>query len=264
MDYMFSPHQTSQLPPILPVYVWQAPPRFLALPADEVHVWRIRLDAAPDCIKHYYDFLSSDEKGRAARYHFQKDREQYIVARGVLRTILSRYLDMAPDEIRFSYSSNGKPALKNSQGADLINFNMSHSHTLALVGVTRDRKIGIDVERIQNDFSCQEIAGRMFSPQESKTLAELPDDMRHEAFFNCWTRKEAYIKARGLGLSYPLHQFEVSLIPGEPARLIRSTEDSLFDTTPWALQELEPGPGYVGALAVEGKDWQLACWQWPE
>ena len=145
-----------------------------------------------------------------------------------------------------------------------MNFNVSHSNNLAIVGVTRGRHLGIDLEYIQRDFACEEIARRVFSPHEIATLNDLPGDLKHEAFFNCWTRKEAYIKARGMGLSYPLNQFEVSLIPGEPARLISVDGDDLFEASRWSLQELELGPRYAGALAVEGHNWQLECWQWPE
>jgi 4'-phosphopantetheinyl transferase len=173
-------------------------------------------------------------------------------------------LDIAPDEIHFSYSSYGKPTLTNSLGVEIINFNVSHSRKLALVAVTRGRQVGIDIEYIQRDFACEDIARRVFSPQEIATLNDLPCDLKHEAFFNCWTRKEAYIKARGLGLSYPLNQFEVSLIPGDPAQLMGVEGDDLFEASRWTLQELEPGSRYAGALAVEGHDWQLECWEWPD
>jgi 4'-phosphopantetheinyl transferase len=166
--------------------------------------------------------------------------------------------------LRFSYSYYGKPALTTGLGHDTLNFNMSHSNEMAIYGVVRNRQIGVDIERIQTDFACEEIAARIFSPQENATLRSLPPRMKHEAFFNCWTRKEAFIKAKGLGLAYPLNQFEVSLIPGEPARLI-SIEEDLFEATRWSLLELEPDPDYAAALAVEGEDdWQLKCWQWTE
>jgi 4'-phosphopantetheinyl transferase len=261
---MLSTSQPNQLPFMPPTNLWRPAPQFLSLPDDEVHVWRINLDVAPEQVQACHDILSSDEQATAARFYFQKDRDQYIVARGVLRTILSRYLDVAPDQIQFSYGSHGKPTLTNSLGVEIVNFNVSHSHKLALVGVTRGRQLGIDLEYIQKDFACEEIARRVFSPQEIATLNDLPGDLRHEAFFNCWTRKEAYIKARGLGLSYPLNQFEVSLIPGEPAQLIGVGDDDLFEASRWLLQELEVGSRYAGALAVEGHEWKLECWEWNE
>jgi 4'-phosphopantetheinyl transferase len=261
MESMLVTGQLNRLPFTAPMDLWRPAPRLFVLPDNEVHVWRVNLDIGAQQVKGYHNVLSPDEQSTAVRFYFQKDRDQYIVARGVLRTILSRYLDIAPQEIKFSYGSQGKPALTNSIGMDLVNFNMSHSNNLALVGLTRGRHIGLDLEYIQRDFACEEIAERVFSAQETSVLDSLPDDMKHEGFFNCWTRKEAYIKARGLGLSYPLNQFEVSLIPGEPARLIRVQQD-IFETSRWCLRELNLGPKYAGALAVEGHDWQLTSWQW--
>ena len=264
MESMLTTSQPNRLPFVAPLNLWRPAPQFLALPDDEVHVWRINLDVSPEQVQTYHDTLSPDERSTAARFYFEKDRDQYIVARGVLRTILSRYLDIAPDEIQFSYGTYGKPTLTNSLGEEIVNFNVSHSNNLALVGVTRGRQLGIDLEYIQRDFACEEIAKRVFSSQEIATLNDLPGDLKHEAFFNCWTRKEAYIKARGLGLSYPLNQFEVSLIPGEPAQLIGMNGDDLFEASRWSLQELELGSKYAGALAVEGHDWELECWQWTD
>lgn len=264
MESMLTTSQSSQLPFTTPINLWRPAPRFLTLSDNQVHVWRINLNISPEQVQTYHNTLSSDEKSTAARFYFQNDRDQYIVARGALRTILSRYLDIAPDEIQFSYSSLGKPTLTNSLGIEIVNFNVSHSHKMALVGVTRGRQLGIDLEYIQKDFACEEIAKRVFSPQEIATLDDLPRDLKHEAFFNCWTRKEAYIKARGLGLSYPLNQFEVSLIPGEPAQLIKVNGDDFFEASRWSLQELELGPRYAAALAVEGHNWELECWQWSE
>lgn len=264
MESMLTTSQSNRLPFVASLNLWHPTPQFLALSDNEVHVWRINLDVSPKQVQTYHDTLSPDERSTAARFYFEKDRDQYIVARGVLRTILSRYLDIAPDEIQFSYGTHGKPTLTNSLGEEIVNFNVSHSNNLALVGVTRGRQLGIDLEYIQKDFACEEIAKRVFSSQEIATLNDLPGDLKHEAFFNCWTRKEAYIKARGLGLSYPLNQFEVSLIPGEPAQLIHMNGDDLFETSRWSLQELELGSKYAGALAVEGHDWELECWQWTD
>ena len=210
MESMLTTSQPNQLSFMAPMNLWRPAPQFVALPDNEVHIWRINLDIATEQVQNYHQTLSSDEQSTAARFYFQKDRDQYIVARGVLRTILSRYLDIAPDEIQFSYGTHGKPTLTNSLGVEIVNFNVSHSNNLAIVGDTRGRHLGIDLEYIQRDFACEEIARRVFSPHEIATLNDLPGDLKHEAFFNCWTRKEAYIKARGMGLSYPLNQFEVS------------------------------------------------------
>ncbi len=139
---------------------------------------------------------------------------------------------------------------------------MSHSHGVALYAVTRDREVGIDLEFIRRDLEVEQIAERFFSRRETATLRALPTALREYAFFLCWTRKEAYIKARGEGLSLPLDQFDVSLIPGEPAALLSTQPDS-DEALRWSLQELTLASGYVAALAVEGRGWSLSCWQWP-
>jgi 4'-phosphopantetheinyl transferase len=206
--------------------------------------------------------LSEDEGARAARFYFQKDREHFIVARGLLRSILGRYLDSEPSTLRFSYSNYGKPALVGAEEAAL-RFNLSHSGGLALLAVTRGREIGVDLERVRPDFVDDQIAERFFSPREVARLRALPPGVQLEAFFTCWTRKESYIKAHGEGLSLPLDGFDVTLTPGEPAALL-STRGDLREAALWSLRALHPWPGYVAALAVEGHDWQLKTWRWPE
>jgi 4'-phosphopantetheinyl transferase len=250
-------------PQISPGASWYPPPQPLTLKEDEVHVWRAALDLEPSQVQNLQQILSPDEKARAERFYFPKDRKHFRVARGLLRTILGRYLDMGPGRLRFSYSTYGKPALIPLPGQKYtLSFNMSHSHGLALYGFTRHRRIGIDLEYIRTNFACEEIAERFFSPHEQAVLRTLPAEMKYEAFFTCWTRKEAYIKARGEGLSFPLDQFDVSLTPGKPAKLLNVVEDPL-EAARWSLQALTPGPGYVAALAVEGQyDWQYKCWQW--
>jgi 4'-phosphopantetheinyl transferase len=140
---------------------------------------------------------------------------------------------------------------------------VTHSHGVALYAVTRGREVGIDLERIRSDLAVTEIAGRFFSRQEVAMLRALPTEEQREAFFRCWTRKEACLKARGEGLSLPLDQVDVSLAPGEPDA-VPGTERNPSEASRWSLQELIPAPGYAAALAVEGHGWRLACWQWPE
>lgn len=246
-----------------PESLWLPPPTDLALSDDDVHVWRASLDLPASRVREVHHTLAADESSRAARFHFQRDRQHFIVARGLLRNILSRYLGIQPEQLRFCYSPSGKPALVAAPGQDALNFNLSHSGHLALYALTRVRQIGIDLERIRVDFEYEQIAERFFSRRERTALQACPAKMKPEAFFNCWTRKEAYIKARGEGLSLPLDQFDVSLVPGEPAALL-STRDNSQEVVRWSLQELSPGSGYVAALAVEGHSWQLRCWQWQE
>ena len=242
---------------------WFPPPKPLKLGSDEVHVWRALLDQPVSRRQDLEHFLSVDERNRAERFHFQKDRYHYVVAHALLRIILGRYLGLDPEQLRFCYGPYGKPTLAAATGGNEFHFNMSHSHEIVLYAVTRGREIGIDVERINLTSVREQVAERFFSPQEVAALRLLPIDLQPEAFFNCWTRKEAYVKAKGDGLSLALDQFDVSLMPGEPAALL-STKDNPIEASRWSLQELSPGFNYVAALAVEGHDWRLKCWQWLE
>lgn len=241
---------------------WHLPPDNLILGSDEVHVWLASLNQTAETIQNLRQILSADEEKRAERFYFPRHREHFIVARGLLRTILGLYLDKEPQTLSFSYNSYGKPSLIPEQGGDNLRFNLSHSHELALYAVTRNRDIGVDIERISTERSCEEIAERFFSPLEKATLRSLPANIKHQAFFNCWTRKEAFIKATGKGLSLPLDQFDVTVAPGEPAALL-STQWEPQEASRWSLQELTVSPDYAASLAVEGHGWRLKCWQFP-
>ncbi len=250
-------------PTASPVPSWCPPPETLTLGSDEVHVWRATLDQTASRVQSLLHTLAPDERARARQFYFQRDREHFVVARGVLRAILSRYLNREPSELHFCYSPYGKPALDRESGGDTLCFNMSHSHGLALYAVTRGREIGIDLERLRPIPEAMQIAERFFSAHENAVLRALPTSQQPEAFFNGWTRKEACLKASGDGLARPLDQIGVSLAPGEPARL-PGVKGDLEEASCSSLQELTPGPGYVAALAVEGQGWQLKCWQWLE
>ena len=228
--------------------------------ANEVHVWRASLDLMPTTVERLRRLLSHDELARAVRFHFERDRQHFIVARGCLRTILSCYLKTPAAEIEFIYGVNGKPQLADScQQAQPLYFNLAHSAGLALYAFTRIGELGVDLELIRTDFTGDDIANRFFSPGEVACLNALSAELRHEAFFNCWTRKEAFIKATGSGLSLPLDQFEVTLTPGEPARLLRTTwnED---EASRWSIKSIDVGRRYVAAVAVAARDWELKSW----
>lgn len=227
----------------------------------EVHVWRASLQFPRRQIKTFELNLANEELRRAKRFHFQKDSNQFIVARGLLRNILALYLNMEPKQVRFCYSAHGKPKLSPACD-DKLCFNISHSQDLALFAVTHNRDIGIDLEYIKPGFAEEGIPERFFSCLEVKTLRSLPEDLQQKAFFSCWTRKEAYLKARGDGLCFPLNRCEVSVSPQEPASLLRIIGDS-DEPSNWFLKTLSPGPSYAAALAVRGHDWHLKCWQWP-
>lgn len=241
---------------------WPIAGETLTLGNDDVHVWQAALNHAPSQIDGWLHSLAEDEQARARKFHFPIDRERFIVARGVLREILGLYLNRAAQSVSFRYGPHGKPALADESNGNTIHFNTSHSHDVALYAVTRGREVGIDLEFMRDGLEVEQIAERFFSQREIATLRALPVSLRKYAFFLCWTRKEAYIKARGQGLSLPLDQFDVSLTPGEPAALLRTRADP-DEALRWSLQELSIGSGYVSALAVEGHGWCLSCWQWP-
>jgi 4'-phosphopantetheinyl transferase len=256
-------HSMHTAPIASPLPPWHSPPETLGLGGDEVHVWRATLDQTPSQIQSFFHNLAADERARAGRFHFDRDRVCFIVARGVLRAILGGYMNRAPESLSFCYASHGKPALAEEFAGDTIRFNLSHSHGNALYAIARGREVGIDLERIRDTLAVGEIAQRFFSRREVAMLRMLPTELQHEAFFRCWTRKEAYIKARGEGLSLPLDKFDVSLAPGEPAAILGTQRDP-SEVFRWSLQDLTPAPGYAAALAAEGQGWCLACWQWPD
>ncbi len=223
---------------------------------DEVHVWCVCLDLMSRYFGDLKRVLSEDEVDRAGRFHFERDRKRFIMTRGMLRTLLGWYLGRNPGELCFSYGRYGKPALANTSEDFTLDFNVSHSGALALYGITMDRKVGVDIESIRPFKNMEEIVMSMFSKQEKEVFSALPEYMKQEAFFNCWTRKEAYIKAVGRGLSYPLDKFSVSMMPGEPARLLE-VEGKQNEECRWALKEISPAPGYVAAVAAEEHSWHV-------
>jgi 4'-phosphopantetheinyl transferase len=221
-----------------------------------IDVWRADLEVHSSELNRLQDTLSPDELDRAAGFHFVKDRRRFIAGRGILRDILARYLDRLPAELHFSYSSHGKPSLAQHHNPEDLRFNLAHSGSLALYAVARLRDVGIDIERIEPKFAEDGIAERFFSRNEVTKFRSLPTSARPQAFFNCWTRKEAYVKARGAGLQIALDSFEVSLASGEQPGFLSEGE---FD---WSLEGFAPASDYVAAIAVKGHDWRPRFWQW--
>lgn len=240
--------------------VWRTPPQKLLLPPGEVHVWRAPLKHPRGGLQYLYKTLTSDERERAARFHFERDRRRFIAARGQLRKILGYYLSLEPGSLRFAYASYGKPYLTDECGGQWLRFNVSHAGELALYVISRCREVGVDIEEIKTDIEHQQIARYFFSEREVTALSSLPEHLQQRAFFLCWTRKEAYIKGIGEGLSLPLHSFDVSLAPEEPVALL-AIRDKEREASRWTLRGLEPGTGYEAALVAEGHDWELRCWQ---
>lgn len=229
--------------------VWLAPSKTLTLSPNSADVWRVRLVSfAPN-----EDALSPDEREHAAKFHFDIDRNRYVVSHASLRETLARYLRTGPKELKFSVNEYGKPFLHEHD----LEFNLSHSGEYALIAVTRGRRIGVDVEQIRAGVEIESLARRNFSRWEVSELMALPPERRIIAFHDCWTRKEAYIKAQGLGLSLPLDGFDVSL--DEPARL-RATRPDANEAAQWTMQSMEVDSGYASAVAVRGSDLDFRLW----
>jgi 4'-phosphopantetheinyl transferase len=235
---------------------WLPPPRRLDLPPEEVDVWRFSLEQPADVVAALAELLDADERVRAERFAFERVRRQFIVGRGMLRRVLARYLDVDPRDVRFHYGNHGKPRLPESGVA----FNLTHSEGRALLGVTGAGEVGVDLECVRRMTDLEGIARRFFAPGEVAALTTLEESLRELAFFHCWTRKEAFIKALGDGLSYPLDQFAVTLHPAEPARLLWvHGEPDAHER--WQFTHLDPWPGYVGCVALAAPGWRLRCWE---
>ena len=235
---------------------WLKPPAALKLRAGEVHVWRIGLEQQDHLLERFRSTLEPEELDRAGRFRFERLQRHFLVSRGFLRHVLARYMEVKPEELRFVYNDYGKPSVN---GEHSLRFNMSHSHEIALVAVARDAALGVDVEYIRADFATEEIAKRFFSRQEVETFASLPKEEIVAAFFRCWTRKEAYIKAIGKGLSQQLDRFDVTLAPNERAALLRADAE---DRLEWSLSDIDVGPSYASALAVEGIASVISYWKY--
>lgn len=231
------------------------------LARDEIHVWRLSLDVPGRRIDELRRILDDDERARGARFHFERDRCRFVVARAVLRLLLARYLNCVPETLRFLYGKTGKPSLAPSAAGVDLRFNLSHSEGLALYAISRGREVGIDIEYLRADVAIDEIAARFFSSRERVALEALAPVRRREAFFACWTRKEAYVKARGDGLSLALDAFDVSVGPDEsPALLaVRGDPDEVYR---WSFAHLAPAAGYVGTVVIEGTGAAVTRWEW--
>ena len=239
---------------------WNMSPTHVPLDSNEVHVWKASLEVPHAVVDHLKHELSADECDRASRFHFEKDRLHWIVAHGILRFLLGGYLGVKAHELQFVTNDYGKPAVVQPPHEARLHFNLSHSGEIALYAFTYERQVGIDVEYMRGSLDYEELATHYFSSYECSVLHALPAPLHEEAFYTCWTRKEAYIKARGIGLSQPLDEFDVSLNPSEPAALLADRRDPEAPGR-WSLYTLAPEDRYAGALAVEGRGCQFTCWE---
>lgn len=213
---------------------------------NEVYIWRAALDVDAKEAAYLSSFLSDDERERAARFIFPRDRDHFVVARGRLRELLGRYLNCSPTSLKFQSGRYGKPFLRDATIKDSpIRFNLSHSYGLGVYVFSMNRDLGIDVEKIRPEFAGEEIAQRYFSKAEREELQKIPVELRTTSFFLCWTRKEAYVKAHGDGLQLPLDSFDVSLTPGAPETLHSA------DSSKWTIRSFTPAAEFVASICVE-------------
>jgi len=239
--------------------IWQSPPAELALGDGDVHAWRVELDQPASRVANLRNFLSADELERVDHFYFSRDRDRFIVARGLLRKMLSRYLRLRPADIAFRYGLRGKPSICRFPALQPTSFNLSHSGSLAVIGVSLRRNIGVDVEQVRSNVDQEGIAQRFFAPAEIREYLGLPAHQRTQAFFRCWTRKEAYIKATGDGLTFPLDRFVVSLAMGGRTQLVYHVDRA--EVLRWTVCDLDLGSQFSAAMVVEGQNWGLQCWR---
>jgi len=228
----------------------------LLLTKNDVHVWSTPIESAVRHLDDFTSLLSKDECSRAERFSTEALRKSFIVCHGLLRSLLGKYLDRESKELRFVYGPSGKPSIDQVQNKDEIQFSMSHTEGMVFYAFTRNRRIGVDVERPREVRDFEKIVERYFSAREHAELMDLPPDLRPTAFFKGWTGKEALLKATGEGLTSSLNHIEVSLDPRQAAQVL-SIEGSPEAASHWTLKALDSTPGYIATLAVEGSDWQL-------
>lgn len=227
----------------------------------EAHLWVVALDGLTETLPEVRSILSPDEQDRASRFLSDVDARRYMGARASLRTLLGAYVGIEPGQLRFTYDRFGKPGLDGEAQARSVRFSVSHSAGLGLLGFVRGHRIGVDLEHVRADIDVEGLARNHFSSNEFQKLRPLSADRQLEAFFCCWTRKEAYLKGRGEGVSYGLDRVEVSLSPGEPAAVLHAFDDPDVSRH-WTLEHLVPAPGYLGAAAVEADTVTFQCFQW--
>lgn len=235
-------------------------PARVSLPSAGVHIWGWRLDQVTVEQDEAWRLLSGAEQLRAGRFHFAHHRLRYVAAHGRMRRLLAAYLQCDPASIAYTEGAHGKPALAGQHGADALQFNLSHSADIALLGVARGVEIGVDVEQVQQ--APAGLAAQYFSAQEQAELAALPPAQQDLGFYQCWTRKEAFVKALGTGLTIPLDGFSVALTPGLPAAL-RWVRGDAAAPAAWRMAHLDPAAGFVGAVAARHPGWTLQVMSLP-
>jgi 4'-phosphopantetheinyl transferase len=240
--------------------MWRTPCSPVVLLDNEVHVWRAALDVSDRQLDTYRRSLSVEEHQRMRRLRTRSDQQHFVASRGILRALLGHYAHIAPANIAFSYSTYGKPSLQSSDGIAALTFNLSHANGQAIYAVSSGRAVGVDIEYVRHSFDYESLASSFFASQERAALWRLPEQQRLAEFFRLWVCKEAYVKAHGLGFALPLDQFAIILPDNGTAEVPHIYDEN--DADRWSLCELPAAGGYAAALAVEGADWHLRCWDY--
>lgn len=225
----------------------------MPLGSSEIHLWLAFFDEITESLLHsdYRDLLNAAERGQERRFYFARDRRRYLITRALVRTVLSRYVSIHPKKWIFATNAYGRPQIVNPQARDeRLSFNISHTNSLIVLGVTRCRALGVDVENFRARRASLEVADSYFAPQEVEVLAAAPPDQQQYRFFEYWTLKEAYIKARGMGLALPLDKFSFHY-PGDNAVAITIHPDLGDDSARWQFWQFRPTPEYVTAICAE-------------
>ena len=242
------------------VAMWKKADGVAGLTHNEVHVWRAAVDLNAATAESLEQLLSKDERVRAERFKFNSDAARFVGRRANLRILLGRYLSLRPESLRFVTNEYGKPALSPDHGVPDVRFNVSHSDGLALFAFVLGRQVGVDLERVREIPECLELAERFFDRREAGVLRKVSARQRSKAFLRSWTRREAFVKALGAGLSLPLDQLELDV---ELVDLDEGGGLNESSQAPWAVSTLHLGASFVGALVIEGTGWRTSCWQLP-
>jgi 4'-phosphopantetheinyl transferase len=235
---------------------YQPPKHTWDLSADEIRVCLVKLAGSAECVERYKRLLTIEELERGSRFYTAALHDRFVFGRGILRAALAACLGVSPSALRFMYGKQGKPFFDNERG---LLFNLSHSGDRALLAISLNRELGIDIERVRQMSDSEGIASRFFCAEECGDLLALPEELRNEAFFRCWTRKEAYIKALGGGLSVPLDSFRVTLLPDDRPMLTTTAGNCS-----WVLHDVSPGADYIAALASNGSPAVISAWQFTD
>lgn len=239
---------------------WQHPPRKLQLSPDYIDVWKAPLNLPPAQLDKYRAILSRDEQQRSDKFKSEKRRREFIIGRGLLRMLIGQCLEMDPSVIEFAYSEHQKPYLPVTALGIPVTFNLSHSHDLALVALALERRIGIDIEYLRPDVDFRKLAGRFFSEQESRSLQDYEGVRLAAAFFACWTRKEALLKAIGEGIAFGLADFSVSVNPQDQVVSLHTHWDEA-EAARWSIINFALERDYAAAVAASGTRYKVRRWK---